>query len=393
MTRRYVALGLLLALAFSTSAFAEDIGQQKLSVDGQIAAATGKLAAQKQREAALRSQIDAVSARIQGLEAQVGDVSLRLNTLQQDLGLHQKRLHKLNQLFALQSTRLRTLQRQYKLSVDRLNQRLVAIYESDPVTTLDVVLGSGSIEAALDTVNYVKRISDEDKAVAAQVARSKLAMSLARKHTSKLRKRIKGEAHAIAARAAQARQNRAALRGAQGSLSSTKQQQLVALSSLSAQEQAEASEIDSLKAASAALAAQIRAAQQHNTGPTATRSSAGLIWPVSGPITSPFGWRWGRMHQGIDIGVPTGTPIRAAAAGKVIYCGWEEGYGNLVVLDNGGNLATAYGHQSAIAVTCGQDVTQDQVIGYVGCTGHCTGPHLHFEVRINGDPVDPLGYL
>ena len=114
---------------------------------------------------------------------------------------------------------------------------------------------------------------------------------------------------------------------------------------------------------------------------------------MSGPITSPFGWRWGRMHQGIDIGVPMGTPIKAAAAGTIIYCGWESGYGNLTVIDHGGNLATAYGHQSSIAVTCGQQVAQGQVIGYVGCTGHCTGPHLHFEVRIDGNPVDPMGYL
>jgi murein DD-endopeptidase MepM/ murein hydrolase activator NlpD len=99
------------------------------------------------------------------------------------------------------------------------------------------------------------------------------------------------------------------------------------------------------------------------------------------------------MHQGIDIGVSYGTPIHAAAGGTVIYCGWEEGYGNFVVLDHGGSLATAYGHQSQIAVTCGQSVDQGQVIGYVGCTGHCTGPHLHFEVRVDGNPVDPMGYL
>ena len=99
------------------------------------------------------------------------------------------------------------------------------------------------------------------------------------------------------------------------------------------------------------------------------------------------------MHEGIDIGVGYGTPIHAAAAGTVIYCGWEAGYGNLVVIDHGGNLATAYGHQCSIAVTCGQQVSQGDVIGYVGCTGHCSGPHLHFEVRVNGNPVDPLGYL
>jgi murein DD-endopeptidase MepM/ murein hydrolase activator NlpD len=134
------------------------------------------------------------------------------------------------------------------------------------------------------------------------------------------------------------------------------------------------------------------AAQTHSSV-TSTPSSAGLIWPVSGPVTSPFGMRWGRLHAGIDIGVPTGTPIRAAAAGTVIVCGYDGGYGNLVVLDNGGNLATAYAHQSQIAVTCGQHVEQGQTLGYVGCTGHCFGPHLHFEVRINGSAVDPLGYL
>jgi murein DD-endopeptidase MepM/ murein hydrolase activator NlpD len=99
------------------------------------------------------------------------------------------------------------------------------------------------------------------------------------------------------------------------------------------------------------------------------------------------------MHEGIDIGVPTGTPVVAAAAGQVIHAGWLGGYGNLVVIDHGGNLATAYGHQSSIAVSCGQSVSQGQVIGYVGSTGRSTGPHLHFEVRINGGAVDPYGYL
>jgi len=99
------------------------------------------------------------------------------------------------------------------------------------------------------------------------------------------------------------------------------------------------------------------------------------------------------MHEGIDIGAGSGTPIAAAATGTVIYCGWMSGYGNLTVIDHGGGLATAYGHQSGLAVGCGTSVAQGQVIGYVGCTGHCFGPHLHFEVRVNGSPVDPLGYL
>jgi murein DD-endopeptidase MepM/ murein hydrolase activator NlpD len=103
--------------------------------------------------------------------------------------------------------------------------------------------------------------------------------------------------------------------------------------------------------------------------------------------------RWGTLHPGIDIGVPTGTPIHAAAAGTVIYCGEMSGYGNLVVIDHHNGLATAYAHQSRIASSCGENVAQGQLIGYSGCTGFCTGPHVHFEVRVNGTPVDPLGYL
>jgi murein DD-endopeptidase MepM/ murein hydrolase activator NlpD len=94
----------------------------------------------------------------------------------------------------------------------------------------------------------------------------------------------------------------------------------------------------------------------------------------------------------VDIAAPSGTTVRAAASGSVIYAGGMGGYGNIVVIDHGGGMATAYAHLSAIWVG-GGSVSQGQGIGAVGCTGSCTGPHLHFEVRINGSPVDPLGYL
>jgi murein DD-endopeptidase MepM/ murein hydrolase activator NlpD len=122
-------------------------------------------------------------------------------------------------------------------------------------------------------------------------------------------------------------------------------------------------------------------------------SGAGLIWPVHGPVTSPFGPRWGGFHPGIDIGVGYGTPIHAAKAGVVIFAGWNGGYGNFVIIDHGGGFATAYAHQSQIAVSDGQQVAQGQVIGYVGSTGHSTGPHLHFETRVNGTPRNPMNYL
>lgn len=386
---RRLTLALLVALVCVTPALGSDIGR-KHQIDTKITSLQGTLASQKQREQALRSEVTGYTSRIRALEARVGDVSLRLKTLESDLSLHQRRLDALNALFEIQTTRFDFLEQQYAASVNTLNHRLVDIYESEPPSTLDLVLGARSIQDALDQVQYMNEIGEQDRRVAAQVQYAKLQVKAARAKTKKLRATVQGETAIISARTAQTRDVKNELVGAASDLSSTKQNKLTDLSKLTASEQAEAGEIDALQAASNDIAARLRSAQ---AGRTSTPSSAGLIWPVTGPITSPFGWRWGRMHQGIDIGVPMGTPIKAAAAGTIIYCGWEEGYGNLTVIDHGGNLATAYGHQSSIAVACGQQVAQGQVIGYVGCTGHCTGPHLHFEVRIDGNPVDPMGYL
>jgi len=391
---RRLALALLVVLVVATPAFGDDVAK-KHQVESQISSLQGKLAAQKQREHALRGQVADFTSRIRTLEGRVGDVSLRLRTMEADLALHQKRLDALNALFALQTTRFVFLKQQYAASIQVLNQRLVDIYESDQASSLDIFLGARNVQDAIDQVQYLNDIGEQDRRIAHEVASAKAAIKIQRAKTKKLRGTVQSETAVISARTAQTRDVRNQLVGAKNDLSATKQQKLQDISKLSADQQAEASEIDSLEAASVALTARIQAAQANRQAgsPSATPSSAGLIWPVNGPVTSPFGWRWGRMHQGIDIGVGYGTPIKAAAAGTIIYCGWESGYGNLVVIDNGGNLATAYGHQSSIAVACGQQVNQGDVIGYVGCTGHCFGPHLHFEVRINGAPVDPLGYL
>jgi murein DD-endopeptidase MepM/ murein hydrolase activator NlpD len=129
-----------------------------------------------------------------------------------------------------------------------------------------------------------------------------------------------------------------------------------------------------------------------NAGPIRP-GSGGLIWPVNGPIVSPFGMRWGRLHAGVDIAVPSGTPVHAAQSGRVIIAGSVGGYGNYICIAHGGSLSTCYGHNSSLGVSQGQSVKQGQVISSSGCTGHCFGPHVHFETRINGSPVDPMGYL
>ena len=136
-----------------------------------------------------------------------------------------------------------------------------------------------------------------------------------------------------------------------------------------------------------------RAAPGGGTVTPGAASAAGLIWPVRGPVTSGYGYRWGRMHSGIDIGARTGTPIMAAKAGEVIFVGSMGGYGNAVIINHGGGFSTLYAHQSRLGTTDGAQVSQGQVIGYVGSTGNSTGPHLHFETRVNGSAQNPRNYL
>ena len=122
-------------------------------------------------------------------------------------------------------------------------------------------------------------------------------------------------------------------------------------------------------------------------------SAGGWAWPARGSVTSGFGYRWGRLHAGIDIGAPTGTPIYAAKGGVVSFAGTMGGYGNIVVVDHGDGMTTRYGHQSQILSSVGQTVHPGDQLGKVGSTGNSTGPHLHFEVRINDQPQNPIGYL
>ena len=121
--------------------------------------------------------------------------------------------------------------------------------------------------------------------------------------------------------------------------------------------------------------------------------SGSLILPVVGEISSYYGPRWGTWHNGIDIAVPHGTPVRAADSGMVVYRGWNGNYGNMIEIDHGGGkMVTWYAHLSGFNVSVGQQVNKGDIIGYVGSTGYSTGPHLHFEIRIDGDPVNPLNY-
>ena len=401
MARRLV-LGILFVLLAVTPAAAQDLEGRKGEVDGRLSELRARIADADAREAALADRIASVTVEIRRLEAEVGDVSARLEQLERDLALHRDRLARLNELFELQTARLIFLRRQYGISLERLNRRIVTIYETDDVDVLDVVLESASFSDLLEHIDYVNQIGSQDRRIADAVGAAKVDMRAARARTKRTRTRVAGATRVLAIRTAQVRAVRDRLLTRRNQLASARGAQQEAVASVRASKEEFVSEAAALEAASADLAARIRAAQAAPPPPVAhvtasvappAVSSSGLIWPVAGPVTSFFGMRWGRMHEGIDIGAATGTPVQAAAAGIVVSAGWMGGYGNLVVVDHGGGLSTAYAHLSGYAVSGGQRVSQGQTVGYVGCTGHCYGPHLHFEVRVHGSPVDPLGYL
>jgi murein DD-endopeptidase MepM/ murein hydrolase activator NlpD len=396
---------LLLALAgvIATPALAGDsLGDQKAKVDARLASVRAKIERQQAKASRLQSQIGGLTSQIKDLQSRVGDVSTRLSALQDDLALHQRRLDKLNELFRLQTIRFNTLKHEYRLSLRRLNLRLVDLYKQSEPSTVDVVLASRSFQDVLDQLDYLGAVATQDKNVAAQVATAKHQVKVARKETAVVRTGVQHEAHVISARAQQAAILRGELLDSKGKLASARTDKSRTLVATKHQVQDEIDESQALASASSSLAAKLRSrsdvpsssssSSSGSASPSAP-SSSGLIWPVSAPITSPFGMRWGTLHPGIDLGAPYGSAIHAAGNGVVVWCGWMSGYGNLVMIDHGGGIATAYGHQSRIAVGCNQQVSQGQVIGYVGSTGYSTGPHLHFEVRVNGTPVDPLGYL
>jgi murein DD-endopeptidase MepM/ murein hydrolase activator NlpD len=397
--RLRLSIGLLLAglllVASPVASGQESASEQKQIVDGRINALERKIEAAREREGVLSAEIEVVTDKIDALQSDVDAASSRLDQLETVLALHQRKLDRLNQLYTLQTRKLVFLQGQHKEAVARLSRRLVEIYTSERTSSLSVVLESGSFSDMLDQLEFLNTIGRQDRRVAGEVETAKLQMQETRNSTRKTRRQVAETTRTVAARTIEQRAVRDRLAWSQRQLATARRDKRATLANVQEDKEAALGHMRDLQAESASLAARIRSAQSSSIvpAPTGAASAAGYVWPVHGVLTSYYGWRWGRMHEGIDIAVSSGTPVVAAAAGTVIVAGWMGGYGNLVVVDHGGGVSTAYGHNTSVAVGVGQQVAQGQLIAYSGNTGHSTGPHVHFEVRINGAAVDPLGYL
>ncbi len=397
MARR-VILGLALAVALVAVAPAsgDDINTRKRTVDTKLERLQDKIDAARRQEGALTSEISSYTTKISALQDDVDSAQSRLEGLEAVLALQQRKLDRLNDLFDLQTKRLVFLQKQYQVSVGRLNRRLVDLYVTEQPDTVSYVLSASNFSDLLDQLEFMQDIGRHDQKVAVEVNRAKVEMGATRYRTRKIRAGVADTTDAIRERTNEQLRVRDRLAWSQRELATTRRDKEGVLANVHESREEFLKEAEGLAQESASLADKIRAAQAGSAaGSTSTGapSSSGLIWPVNGPVTSVFGFRWGRMHEGIDIAVGNGTSVVASASGTVLVAGWSGGYGNLVVIDHGNGIATAYGHNTNVTVGVGQTVSQGQLIAYSGNTGHSTGPHVHFEVRVNGSPVDPLGYL
>jgi murein DD-endopeptidase MepM/ murein hydrolase activator NlpD len=373
------------ALAVASVVAALSVGGVAVAQDlqGQLDTKQSQLDEQRDRKAVLTSEIAAFSDQISQLEGEVATLRTREVQVTEEL----------NQVKAeLQAARdrLQKLRRRLDRSLEILEARLVAIYKQDEPDTLTVILESDGFEDLLDRYEYLQRVEDQDSEIVARVRGL-------RAEQVDLVATIEAAKEEIAAKRRELRRTRFELEARQADLEGARAARAGALEDVEGQIEKLEGDVSELEDE---IQAQLQAAAQEQapvTGavpaPPTQESSSGMSWPVNGPITSPFGMRWGRMHEGVDIAVPAGTPIQAAASGSVALAGVTGGYGNYTCINHSGGLSTCYAHQSSIGVSVGQSVSQGDVIGNVGCTGSCFGDHLHFEVRVNGAAVDPMGYL
>ncbi len=362
-------------------------------LESKLDRAEAKLSEVRERSGVLTTTISRYKDRIERLTREVAVLRGREAAVEVRLDAKQAELDRAVAELDTAKRHLAVVRARLERALVALRERLIAIYETGTPDVLSVIVGADGYDDLIGRTEYLNHIRGMDEAIVGRVRdlRDQVKSTVFRLRTAK--NRIEAARDAIAAEERALAGARAAVERRQSALVAVRGERVAALERIRETEQELHGEVTEIQAELAARLGETASAPLP-AGPI-RYGSGQLIWPVDGPVVSTFGMRWGRMHEGIDIAVPAGTPIRAAASGSVVLVQSDAesgGYGNFTCLDHGGGLQTCYAHQSSFAVTAGS-VSQGDVIGYAGCTGHCFGDHLHFEVRVGGGPTDPLGYL
>lgn len=353
-----------------------------------------------ERRGQLLDRIGVVDEERAGVEEQVGALDVELATLNDRIDRVSQRLATTQRKLAVLHSELERILSRLVDSTEVFTQRAVAAYKAGPTAYLDGIFAAESFGDVVQRYAYYQSVLDSDTELIEEI-------EVLRAETNERRNEVERKEAEIARAKRGLERDRARV----AAIRAERAEALASLRSVLSEKRTLLSEVqdkksrwqriqDQLDRESANI--QTLLSERSSTSPTSPAPSYGggqFAWPAAGPVISPYGYRthpiFGgrRLHTGVDIGAPYGATVVAAEAGVVAYVGSMSGYGNVVVIDHGGGIATTYNHLSGFAVGSGQRVSRSQPVASVGCTGYCTGPHLHFEVRVSGSPVDPMPYL
>jgi len=365
-----------------------------------------RLAETRQDAKQTRRELSVIDQRQQRVVRQVSRLNRELADLQRPLDLLENELEGLEYRIAQrerhivelkreraeQAKEIERLEGEVEIAREKLAARVVAAYKTGDVGMIEQLAGAGSLGDLFEREEALAQVVGLDDRVIDRIADAERAVRIKRARNVELRRSIREDIEELDADRASVDGERAKAQAARDAVAAKRAERDAALSKLKAREESLGDHLDDLEEDSKMLQQVIETGTVSFT-PGSGGPSSGMIWPVSGPVVSPFGPRWGRLHAGLDIAISAGNPIHAAASGVVIYASWMSGYGNMVLIQHSDSLVTGYAHQSRILTSVGQPVGQGQVIGLVGCTGHCFGDHVHFETRVGGQAVDPMQFL
>ncbi len=393
--RRPIAILALavVALAF-VGAFAADArADTAAEIQRKLEAARDKIADAEKKKESLGEQISNLDGRLAAIQKKLDGLGGRIEAVEERLSVTRDKLEVLRDELRLKKLELAEAQAELELEQKNFAERAVLSYKSDDLDYIDVLLASSSFQDLISRVNVIHDLLSGNDELVGGLEEIRDVVDAEKDAIAEREREVADAVHVLQEKSDELAALRAAQAASQAAALAVRQEKRAAMKSVSRDLAELERQEDQLLAESRALTGVVGSSGSTGSG------NGSLSWPVNGPVVSPFGWRmhpilgYRKFHSGIDIAVGYGVPIHSSAAGTVIYSSWMGGYGNVIIVDHGDGLSTLYAHQSSLAAGNGARVSRGQVIGYIGSTGLSTGPHLHFEVRVNGNPVDPMGYL
>lgn len=374
--KRTMALALAAAvfLGPAGSALADSIQEKQ----EELQSVQQQMETQQNKKAQAQEKVDNVAGKLQNIQMEMDSALTEYNSIMAKLAATEKQL-------AANAEILAKVEKSLEARSKVLNKRMRDIYENGQVNYIDVLFGAADFMDFSTRMEFLKRVVNQDMNLVLQV---------------------KAERDLVAQKRAELERDRAAILELKKAavekkaiIEARKKDQEKLLSAAVSERDTAERAYQELLDTSKQIERMIRNIQGGGKRAGSAGGSGAMMWPINGEITSPFGTRvhpifgTSRFHSGLDIAADYGDPVVAADGGVVIFSGWMGGYGKAVIIDHGRGISTLYGHNSSLLVSEGQQVGKGQVIANAGSTGYSTGPHVHFEVRSDGEPINPMGFL